>query len=132
MDYKHGQSVLLHSKLKRELTVEICSMRSDLKADVQHMKKSTSIDGDLHKGLADVENSVSECEAGVRTVLQSVEAVGVRIQQLERAHKQTDESAISRIAAQVFATCTHLHTLTHCLTHAYTCVYVHTHRHVEI
>jgi len=85
----------------KESEAKILTELSDLKADVQHMKKSTSIDGDLHKGLADVENSVSECEAGVRTVLQSVEAVGVRIQQLERAHKQTDESAISRIAAQI-------------------------------
>jgi hypothetical protein len=49
-------------------------MREELEAlkdQVSKLVNSSSIEGDLHKGLSDVEQLVSECEAGVKSIKQA-------------------------------------------------------------
>ena len=74
---------------------------ADLKAlgeEVQRIKVSTSVEGDLHKGLSDVEESVAHCEAGLKSISSSVAALSSKLADLM---KQSHESAIGRLAAQI-------------------------------
>ena len=74
---------------------------ADLKAlgeEVQRIKVSTSVEGDLHKGLSDVEESVAHCEAGLKSISSSVAALSSKLADLM---KQSHQSAIGRLAAQI-------------------------------
>ena len=74
---------------------------ADLKAlgeEVQRIKVSTSVEGDLHKGLSDVEESVAHCEAGLKSISSSVAALSSKLSDLM---KQSHQSAIGRLAAQI-------------------------------
>jgi DNA repair exonuclease SbcCD ATPase subunit len=79
-------------------------MREELEAlkdQVSKLVNSSSIEGDLHKGLSDVEQLVSECEAGVKSIKQATDALEKKIDTLEKNNKQADESAVSRMASQL-------------------------------
>ena len=74
---------------------------SSLTEQVGKLKKSNNIEGDIHKGLSEVEQTVSDCEAGLKSMAKTVESLSSKIQQLEKANKQADESAISRLVSKL-------------------------------
>jgi chromosome segregation ATPase len=72
-----------------------------LKDQVSELINSRSIEGDLHRGLSDVEQLVSENEAGVKSLNKAVLALEKQLDALEKANKQAGETAVSRLASQI-------------------------------